>query len=133
MTDSKDDSMSNLLLTHLENPHKVNDIPEKAEPVMGDNTSAKPTLKKNLTETTEREDMGPIKLPSLQNKTEQRNDPPAIPVVQNLKDQHLHHLKQKFLNHLKKIILYLIHLLSNQDLKNLKNLQCLNQKFIKRK
>ena len=82
MTDSKDDSMSNLLLTHLENPHKVNDIPEKAEPVMGDNTSAKPTLKNNLTETTEREDMGPIKLPSLQNKTEQRNDPPAIPVVQ---------------------------------------------------
>ena len=34
----------------------------------------------DLTETTEREDMGTIKLPTLQNKTEQRNDPPAIPV-----------------------------------------------------
>ena len=82
MTDSKDDSMSNLLLTHLENPRKVNDIPDKAEPVMGDNTSAKPALKRQATETTEREDMGTIKLPTLQNKTEQRNDPPAIPVVQ---------------------------------------------------
>ena len=81
MADSKDGT-AELLLTHLENPHKVNDIPDKAEPVMGDNTSAKPTLKKNLTETTEREDMGTIKLPTLQNKTEQRNEPPAIPVVQ---------------------------------------------------
>ena len=86
MTD-KNGTTSDLLLTNLENPHKVKDLPENNAPpaVMGANTSAKPM--KPLTETTQVEEqrkeqqqkteVPPITLPNIQPKTEKNNDIPV--------------------------------------------------------